>query len=40
MKKEYSPEPGWDTKMAADIDALTEGMERFNDAQANQYWET
>ncbi|EED83117.1 predicted protein [Postia placenta Mad-698-R] len=40
MEKEYSPEPGWDTKMAADIDALAEGMERFNDAQANQYWET
>ncbi|EED77130.1 predicted protein, partial [Postia placenta Mad-698-R] len=40
MEKEYSPEPGWDTKMAADIDALAEGMERFKDAQANQYWET
>lgn len=26
--------------MAADIDALAEGMERFNDVEANQYWET
>ncbi|EED81407.1 predicted protein [Postia placenta Mad-698-R] len=40
MKKEYSPLPGWDTEIAADTDAVTDGIERCNNALVDQCWET
>lgn len=40
MKKEYSPLPGWDTEIAADTDAVADGIERCNDALVDQCWET